>query len=93
MTNVDTLVAALGEDAGYPSEAADRLETRLASEPRPRDLGRRRALAATLAFVAAATLGGAGMGAAIELHQSPAASPLLPATQSGTAAALLFGGG
>ena len=91
MTDLDDLVAALGGGAGYDTEAAARLERRLATEPRPRALGRRRTLAATLAFAAAATIGGAGMGAAIEINQAPALSPLLPATQSGTAASLLFG--
>lgn len=92
MTELDSLVAALGQDAGYDAQAAGRLEQRLAAEPRPRALGRRRTLAATLAFAAAATLGGAGMGAAIEINQAPAASPLLPAAPSDAPASLLFGG-
>lgn len=93
MTELDDLISALGGDATYAAGAAERLEQQLAAEKAPRAIGRRRRWTAAVAFAVAASIGGGGVGAVIEMQQTRLASPLLPAGQSGTVASLLMGEG
>jgi hypothetical protein len=93
MDDLETWLSRIGEDARFDDEAVARLEARLSTEPGPRTLARRRLWAGSLAFAAIASLAGAAMGAFLEVQRTPPTAALLPAAQSGTAAALLFGEG
>ena len=93
MNDLDQWLSALGDDASYGDDAATRLEQRLTGQPSPRASARRRRRAASIAFVCVASVAGAATGAVLELRPAPAAASILPAAQTGTAAALLFGEG
>jgi len=92
MKDLDPWLAALGDGADYSADAADRLAARLAAEPSPCTIARRRGWAASAACMALACLSGVGVGAYLEAQDAPPTlASLLPAAAVATPTALLFG--
>lgn len=88
MSDLDKWISTLGEDATFDEGAATRLEQRLRQEGSPARNARRRSWAASIAFAGVAGFTGGLAGAVMEVQQTPAVSAMLPASQTGTIAAL-----
>jgi len=88
MTDLDKWISTLGDDATFDEGAAERLERRLLLEGSPARNARHRRWAASIAFAGVAGFTGALAGAVMEVQQTPPISAMLPASQTGTVAAL-----
>lgn len=88
MSDLDRWISTLGGDATFDEAAAGRLEQRLRLEGSPARNARRRRWTASIAFAAVAGFAGALTGGVMEARQAPAISAMLPASQTGTVAAL-----
>jgi hypothetical protein len=88
MTDPDSWLQKIGDDAGFDAPAVDRLMRRIVTQPKPATVALRRTLLVSAACLLVASASGLTVGALVENGRTSPVVALLPAETNGLPSAL-----